>query len=84
MSHFKHFLLTLHFRVCVSQHAWIWLLWLLSQTWITLHIWRPKIDRLMSTETLFTMPMYESLFVDQSLALNRRHDEGCEVLTEVT
>jgi hypothetical protein len=37
----------------------------------------------MSTEVLFTMPMYESLFVDQSLALNRRHDEGYEVLTEV-
>ncbi|KAJ8929966.1 hypothetical protein NQ314_017289 [Rhamnusium bicolor] len=24
------------------QHAWIWLLWLLSQTWVTIHIWTPK------------------------------------------
>lgn len=65
-----------------EEHAWVWLLWLLSQMWITLHIWRPKVDRLMSTEVLFCMPMYESLLVDQSLALNRRHDDRKEVSTE--
>lgn len=57
-----------------EKHAWVWLLWLLSQAWICLHIWKPNVDRLMSTEILFSMPGYESLFVDQSLALNRRHD----------
>jgi len=65
------------------QHAWVWLLWLLSQIWISLHIWTPKVDRLSSTEILFRMPMYESLFVDQSLALNRQQDKGRELSTEV-
>jgi hypothetical protein len=37
----------------------------------------------MSTEVLFTTPMYDSVFVDQSLALNRRHDKERQVLTEV-
>jgi hypothetical protein len=65
------------------QHTWVWLLWLFSQLWITLHIWKPNVARLMPTEVLFTMPMYESMFVDQSLALNRRHDKVRRVLTDV-
>ena len=65
------------------QHAWVWLLWLFSQTWISLHIWKPNVNPLMSTEILFCMPGYESLFVDQSLALNRRHDKERGLLTEV-
>jgi len=59
----------------VEEYIWVWLLWLLSQAWISLHIWMPNVDRLMATEVLFCMPGYESLFVDQSLALNRRHDK---------
>jgi chitin synthase len=65
------------------QYALVWLLWLLSQTWITLHIWKPNVDRLMRTEVLFTMPMYDSMFIDQSLALNRRHDKDRRGSTEV-
>lgn len=64
------------------QYAWVWLLWLLSQTWITLHIWTPKCERLASTEKLFVSPMYNSLLIDQSLALNRRRDDEGEVKTE--
>lgn len=33
-----------------DKYAWIWLLWLLSQTWIAVHIWTPKCERLASTE----------------------------------
>lgn len=64
------------------QHAWIWLLWLLSQTWITLHIWTPKCERLASTEKLFVSPMYNSFLIDQSMALNRRRDDQADVKTE--
>jgi chitin synthase len=66
-----------------SQYIFVWLLWLLSQTWITLHIWKPNVARLMHTEVIFTMPMYDSMFVDQSLALNRRHDKERRGSTEV-
>ena len=65
-----------------SQYAWVWLFWLLSQTWITLHIWTPKCERLASTEKLFVTPMYNSLLIDQSVALNRRRDDEGDVKTE--
>ncbi|XP_047516301.1 chitin synthase chs-2 isoform X2 [Pieris napi] len=64
------------------QMAWVWLLWLLSQTWITLHIWTPKTERLASTEKLFILPMYSGLLVDQSMALNRKRDDHKDVKTE--
>ena len=65
------------------QHIWVWLLWLLSQAWISQHIWTPNVGRLMSTEVLFCTTMYDSMFVDQSLAFNRRHDKEKELSTEV-
>lgn len=64
--------------------AWVWLLWLLSQTWITIHIWTPKAERLASTEKLFVIPMYNGLLIDQSMALNRKRDDQKDVKTEVT
>ncbi|XP_025156937.1 chitin synthase chs-2 isoform X6 [Harpegnathos saltator] len=65
-----------------KQYAWVWLLWLLSQTWITLHIWTPKCERLAATEKLFVVPMYNSLLIDQSMGLNRRRDDQPEVKVE--
>lgn len=66
------------------QMAWVWLLWLLSQTWITIHIWTPKAERLASTEKLFVLPMYNGLLIDQSMALNRKRNDQKDVKTEVT
>ncbi|TRY79649.1 hypothetical protein TCAL_06588 [Tigriopus californicus] len=57
-----------------NEHMWLWALWFLSQLWITMHIWSPRSTRLASTEEIFGTPMYCSLFIDQSLTLNRRHD----------
>ncbi|XP_076243610.1 hyaluronan synthase-like protein kkv [Calliopsis andreniformis] len=65
-----------------KQYAWVWLLWLLSQTWITLHVWTPKCERLAATEKLFVMPMYDSLLIDQSMGLNRKRDDQPEVKVE--
>ncbi|XP_017770728.1 PREDICTED: uncharacterized protein LOC108558345 [Nicrophorus vespilloides] len=65
-----------------NQHAWVWLLWLLSQTWITLHIWTPKCERLARTEKLYLSPMYEGLFIDQSMGMNRKRDDEADVKTE--
>lgn len=61
-----------------SQHTWIWLLWLLSQTWITIHIWSPESEALAKTERLYVRPMYDAFLIDQSLALNRRRDDSSE------
>ncbi|KAK2583486.1 hypothetical protein KPH14_009451 [Odynerus spinipes] len=65
-----------------KQYGWVWLLWLLSQTWITLHIWTPKCERLAATEKLFVVPMYDSLLIDQSMGLNRKRDDQPEVKVE--
>lgn len=64
------------------QHAWVWLLWLLSQTWITLHIWTPKCERLARTEKLYVTPMYDGLLIDQSMGMNRKRDDEPDVKTE--
>ncbi|KAK2724897.1 hypothetical protein QYM36_001381, partial [Artemia franciscana] len=66
----------------LSQHAWVWLLWLLSQTWITLHIWTPKCERLASTEKLFISPFYNAFLLDQGMGLMRRRDDEGDVKTE--
>ncbi|KAF8781911.1 Chitin synthase chs-2 like protein [Argiope bruennichi] len=65
-----------------DKFAWIWLLWLLSQTWIAVHIWTPKCERLASTEKLFVNPMYCGALIDQSLAMNRRRDDEGEIKSE--
>ena len=46
-----------------NQHAWIWIVWLLSQTWIGIHIFMPHCERLAPTEKLFVTPMYLSLLI---------------------
>ncbi|XP_060530267.1 chitin synthase chs-2-like [Cylas formicarius] len=54
------------------HHTWLWLLWLLSQVWITQHIWFNRNKVLSTTEKLFMRPMYDAFLIDQSIALNRR------------
>lgn len=58
------------------QYPWVWLLWLFSQTWITLHIWSNINEKLDTTERLFLRPMYDAFFIDQSVAMNRRRAPG--------
>lgn len=67
--------------VLTYECAWLWLLWLVSQAWITGHIWTPKCGRLASTEKLFVHPFYNSLLIEQSMALNRRRDDEKDVKT---
>lgn len=59
-----------------QQYPWIWLFWLFSQTWITIHIWNNNNEKLDSTEKIFLKPMYDAFFIDQSIALNRRRAPG--------
>uniref|UniRef100_A0A336L059 chitin synthase n=1 Tax=Culicoides sonorensis TaxID=179676 RepID=A0A336L059_CULSO len=63
-----------------NEYSWLWILWLFSQTWITRHIWTPKSEKNASTEKLFVAPMYNSLLIDQDMALNRRWDDEDEVV----
>ncbi|XP_046809276.1 chitin synthase chs-2 [Lucilia cuprina] len=60
------------FNVVAKDYLWIWLLWWLSQLWITNHIWRPKNDKNLPTEKLFICPWYCGFLVEQCITLNRR------------
>uniref|UniRef100_A0A1L8E354 chitin synthase n=3 Tax=Nyssomyia neivai TaxID=330878 RepID=A0A1L8E354_9DIPT len=55
-----------------QDHAWMWVLWLFSQVWITIHIWSPRCNKNAPTDTLFVLPTYNGLVIDQSMTLNRR------------
>lgn len=68
------------FAYIFKQFAWIWIFWLLSQTWVTRHLWNPRNLRNASTERLFVLPMYDSLIIDQSMAFNRRREEFGEFI----
>jgi chitin synthase len=63
-------------------HTFMWLIWLISQAWITVHIWMPRCERLATTDKLFVNPMYCGVIIDQSLALSRRRDEESEIKSE--
>ncbi|XP_061397172.1 chitin synthase chs-2 [Musca vetustissima] len=56
----------------VVEHLWIWLLWWLSQLWVTHHVWRPKNDKNLPTEKLFICPWYCGFLVEQCITMNRR------------
>ncbi|XP_015109350.1 chitin synthase chs-2 [Diachasma alloeum] len=58
---------------------WLWIPWLFSQGWVTMHIWTPHCERLAKTHRLFVVSSYDSLIIDQSLMLSRRRDEPAEI-----
>lgn len=62
----------------LNEFAWFAIFWILSQTWITKHIWFPKSDKNAFTDHLFVTPLYNSLLIDQSVALNRRRIDQTE------
>ncbi|XP_052747041.1 chitin synthase chs-2 isoform X2 [Bicyclus anynana] len=70
-------------RTYISQEmVWIWLLWLISQAWITIHAWQPRCERVAATDKLFIKPWYCGPLVDQSLLLYRTKDEDNELHPE--
>ncbi|XP_063529252.1 chitin synthase chs-2-like [Cydia strobilella] len=61
------------------EMAWVWLLWLMSQAWITQHAWLPRCERLAATDKLFAKPWYSGPLIDQCLLLNRTKDSDVDV-----
>lgn len=55
-----------------NWYVWCWLIWLMSQIWITKHLWTTENERLALVEKIFSTITYDSLMIDQCLALNRR------------
>ncbi|KAL9910764.1 chitin synthase 2 isoform 2-T2 [Glossina fuscipes fuscipes] len=55
-----------------KDYIWLWILWWLSQLWVTKHIWNPKNDKNLPTEKLFICPWYSGFFIEQCITMNRR------------
>lgn len=55
-----------------NWYVWCWPIWLMSQIWITIHIWTTENEKLALVEKIFSTIIYDSLMIDQCLALNRR------------
>ncbi|KAG5345608.1 CHS3 synthase, partial [Acromyrmex heyeri] len=55
-----------------SWYTWLWLTWLMSQIWITIHLWTTENERLALAERIFSTITYDSLMIDQCLALNKK------------
>ncbi|KHN79269.1 hypothetical protein Tcan_11920, partial [Toxocara canis] len=66
----------------LSPQTWIWFCWLISQFWITIHLWMPQHERLAKTEKLFILSSYNGAFVDQALAFSRRRDDKVKIRAE--
>ncbi|VBB27485.1 unnamed protein product, partial [Acanthocheilonema viteae] len=66
----------------LSPLTQIWLAILMVQLWTTIHLWRPRQERLAKTAKLFILPYNSALFTDQCLALNRRCDDMTKIRTE--
>lgn len=67
----------------VKEMSWIWLLWLVSQAWVTAHNWRSRAERLAASDKLFNRPWYCSPVLDVSMLLNRTKNEEAEITIEV-
>ncbi|XP_072936714.1 chitin synthase chs-2-like [Epargyreus clarus] len=65
-----------------QEMAWVWLLWLGAQAWVSRHAWRPRCERLAATDKLFAKPWYLGALVDQSLLLNRTKDDDRDINIE--
>lgn len=53
-------------------YVWLWPIWMISQLWITMHLWTTQNERLALAERIFSIITYDSLMIDQCLAMNRR------------
>uniref|UniRef100_A0A7E4VWA1 chitin synthase n=1 Tax=Panagrellus redivivus TaxID=6233 RepID=A0A7E4VWA1_PANRE len=71
-----------HWNFWTNPQTWIWLAWLGSQIWVTIHLWTPKHERLARSEKLFILSYNSPLFIDQSLAFNRRRDDKTKIKAE--
>ncbi|XP_012227030.2 chitin synthase chs-2-like isoform X2 [Linepithema humile] len=55
-----------------TWYIWFWPMWMISQLWITMHLWTTENERLALADRIFSTITYDSLMIDQCLAMNRR------------
>ncbi|XP_054005861.1 chitin synthase chs-2-like [Hylaeus anthracinus] len=66
----------------LSWRIWCWIIWWLSQIWITIHLWLGEKGRLAPVERIFYNLTYDSLMIDQFIGLNKRKHKMYNVTEE--
>ncbi|XP_076658040.1 chitin synthase chs-2 [Halictus rubicundus] len=66
----------------LSWRIWCWIIWWLSQIWISLQLWFDQKEKLASVETIFYNSTYDSLLIDQFIGLNKRKYQIYNVVEE--
>ncbi|XP_076245365.1 chitin synthase chs-2 [Calliopsis andreniformis] len=66
----------------LSWRLWCWIIWWLSQIWITIQLWLGENERLASTKKIFYNSTYDSLIIDQFFGLNKRKHESYTIIEE--
>ncbi|XP_078049860.1 LOW QUALITY PROTEIN: chitin synthase chs-2 [Augochlora pura] len=56
----------------LNWRIWCWIVWWLSQIWISLQLWFDQEEKLAPVERIFYNPTYDSLMIDQFIGLNKR------------
>nr|XP_031837547.1 chitin synthase chs-2-like [Nomia melanderi] len=56
----------------LSWRVWCWIIWWLSQIWITIHVWFDQKEKLAPVKNIFYNSTYDSLIIDQFIGLNKR------------
>lgn len=67
----------------LNWRIWCWIIWWLSQIWITVQIWLGEKGRLAPIEKIFYHSSYDAFLIDQFLGLNKRRHENYHVVEEV-
>ncbi|XP_031773547.1 chitin synthase chs-2-like isoform X1 [Apis florea] len=64
----------------INWRIWCWLIWWLSQIWITKQLWFGENEKLAPVEKIFYQSSYDSFLIDQFLGLNKRRHENNHIM----
>ncbi|KAK1127233.1 hypothetical protein K0M31_003777 [Melipona bicolor] len=66
----------------LNWRIWCWIMWWLSQIWITVQLWLGENEKLAPIEKIFYNSNYDTFLIDQFLGLNKRKHENFHTAKE--
>lgn len=66
----------------LNWRIWCWIIWWLSQIWITVQLWLGENEKLAPVQKIFYNSNYDTLLIDQFLGLNKRKHENYHTAKE--
>ncbi|XP_076379793.1 chitin synthase chs-2 isoform X2 [Megalopta genalis] len=66
----------------LNWRIWCWIVWWLSQIWISLQLWFDQKEKIAPVEKIFYNSTYDSLMIDQFIGLNKRKYQTYNMIEE--